>query len=106
MMHLDNEEKWRDPSKFTGIQPVTPRAQAAPPVVSVTSHQQAALPSPVAEGGPPQEQQYARGSSLMRILGDGMVGSLSNIVPSPLVGVATQPCPFHPACHTSHPGLS
>ncbi|KAK2173455.1 hypothetical protein NP493_873g01026 [Ridgeia piscesae] len=72
MMHLDNEEKWRDPSKFTGIQPVTPRAQVAPPVLSVTSHQQAALPSPVAEGGPPQEQQYARGSSLMRILGDGM----------------------------------
>lgn len=75
MMHLDNEEKWRDPTNFTGIKPITPRPSVVAPPAAPVMSQQAALSPPVAEGGLPQDQQYARGSSLMRILGDGMVRS-------------------------------
>ena len=78
MMHLDNEEKWRDPSKFAGVPPVMANPQVAPPAAPAMP-QQAALMSPVASNQPSsQDQQYARGSSLMRILGDGMVLSLSD----------------------------
>ena len=77
MMHLDNEEKWRDPSKFAGAPPVMANPQVAPPVAPAVP-QQAALTSPVASNQPSsQDQQYSRGSSLMRILGDGMVRSRS-----------------------------